>query len=339
MYSGVFSPYARNKTKMGIMWNDVFGLSDEAIMDKKMLNSFNLEQWKAYCRAIEVAHGVVTNGSEPVFVRPGERHKWEMEHPDGDEDDHMMTEKERRIKMASHRDPMFDYLSPEEKKEYIKKNKERKAKYGQTYHVSEEEVEAGGEIPWRLDDVPEQYRAEVSAGKIPEGFKEEFISNLPDQTKEQFAKELAANKIPNEVLSVLKVEGYDSYAEIVARTLNGEDREDDEFEGDWEDSQGQEADEDDQSPEGENSDQFPFSFYDLDAHRQKAFLKGEVPKGDAKDLLQAIPTKYRNKYGEEIKQNKMPKKLLLALLGSTEETFEKDITKIKKNLVKAKDEL
>ena len=331
LYSGVFSPYARNKTKMANIWKNTFGLKENDVMDKGTIESLSLEQWKVYCRAVEAAHGVVTNGTESVFVRPGERHQWEIDHPDEDDDNHM-TEKERQISAATSRDPMFDYLTPKEKEEYIKKRKEEKAKFGVAYNARDEELDVGGEIPWRLDDVPKQYRAEIAEGKIPEKFKEEFLGGLPDEVRRRFEKELNNNRIPKEVLSVITEQGLDSYARVISKQMQGDDGD---LEGDDEDGDdfGDEL-----TPHEE--DGFPFTFDDLDEERQKSMIEGIILKGDVDQFLEHLPEQYQTEeFFKEVRQGKLPKKMLIDLMGSTEENFEEDVAKIKRRFGKPKDEL
>lgn len=340
LYSGSFSPYARNKTKMAEFWKNVFKLEKKDLLDMEKVNQITLEQWKAYCRLIEAAHGVVTNGSEPVFVRPGQRHQWEIEHPDEDRDDDMMTDEEKRIKEATNRDPMFDYLSDKEKEEYIKKRKEEKAKLGLKYEAEEMDLDTAGEIPWRLDDVPEKYRNQIRKGKIPKEFKDQFMEGLPDSTREKFKDTLAKNRIPKQVLNVI-VDNRDSYMKKVVKQMKTDD-DDDDFTneiGDDEDEGDESPNQDDGADQGEGrdqeeSEQFGISFNDLDDERRKVMINGKLIKEDINEFYGAMPQEYKDKYGKEVKAGKIPKAIMIEMLSSTEANYEKDLKKEKQKLKK-----
>ena len=63
-------------------------------MTEEDIDNLSLDQWKVFVRAVEEPHGIVTNGSEPVFVKPGD-----PDHPFHDEveGESYLTEQEREV--------------------------------------------------------------------------------------------------------------------------------------------------------------------------------------------------------------------------------------------------
>lgn len=347
VYAGVFSPYGRNKTKIANIWTEVFKFKDDTLLDEALMDTLNLEQWKIFCRAVEAPHGVVTNGTEPVYVRPGERHKWETEHPD-DDDDAYMTEDERHRKSAANKDPMLAHLSEEEKADYLKKKKEEKAKFDVNYEPDDEELDDSdwrSELGWSLDDLPRKYQKSIIKGKIPKEFHEEFVSNLPDAVREKYGKILDKYEVPQEILRVLKPPGDEGYRVKATRELNKNDNEEDDGMGedDFEAGPDMDGDEtletDDEGPEAggdgdmeepdDEANHIPMELDDLDVVRQRRFLSGKISKGDIEDLLSMLPESFKQ-YEKDIKKGIVPDAVLMDLIRSDEENFAEDVAQWKK---------
>ena len=87
LFSLVYSAHEKNPTKIETVWRDVFKYDDDTIMDREKIDSLSLDQLKTYCRAIEAPHGVVTNGTETVFVRPGELQVEKQERAEREEEE------------------------------------------------------------------------------------------------------------------------------------------------------------------------------------------------------------------------------------------------------------
>jgi len=319
-FAGVFSPYGRNKTKIGEVWNNVFGFSDDHNLDKKSILKIPMEQLKIFCRTIEAPHGVVTNGTESVFVRPGERHQWEIDHPD-DDDDAYMTEFERKVKEEASRDPMFDFLSDEEKEEYIAKKKAEKAKYGIDYDLDEHFGKNNFDyyIPWRINDIPKKYQNIIANGKLPDDYKEEFISNLPENVKEKFAQYFEKGRVPKSLVRYLTDTGQESYKKVEKKNLDEGDEEEEENESD-----------EDREGEARNENEFPFSFDDLDRKRRKQFLHGKIARSDIKEFLKFLPESL-SQYEGAIKQGVVPDEVLMVLMKANEGNFEEKVHKYKES--------
>jgi len=319
-FAGVFSPYGRNKTKIGEVWNNVFGFSDDHNLDKKSILKIPMEQLKIFCRTIEAPHGVVTNGTESVFVRPGERHQWEIDHPD-DDDDAYMTEFERKVKEEASRDPMFDFLSDEEKEEYIAKKKAEKAKYGIDYDLDEHFGKNNFDyyISWRINDIPKKYQNIIANGKLPDDYKEEFISNLPENVKEKFAEYFEKGRVPKSLVRYLTDTGQESYKKVEKKNLDEGDEEEEENESD-----------EDREGEARNENEFPFSFDDLDRKRRKQFLHGKIARSDIKEFLKFLPESL-SQYEGAIKQGVVPDEVLMVLMKANEGNFEEKVHQYKES--------
>lgn len=228
-FSGAFSPYGRNKTKITHIWKEVFGLKETDYMDPEKVNNLSLDQLRKYCRVIEAPHGVVTDGTEPVFVRPGERHKWEREHPD--EDENNALEDEEEIQQIASRDNMLEHLSPEEMEEYIKEKMEEKKKFGLRYDIDEdflkpdtlsEEKKILMELSWRIEDIPKKYQKAIRNGKIPKQFRDEFVEALPESLQERYKDYFQDYRLPDDLVKALVIESGSEYKEKVLKELNEE---------------------------------------------------------------------------------------------------------------------
>ena len=106
------SPLGRNKESIKDLWLNVFKFERKQVATREDFEKLSLEQWKEYARRIEAAHGVVTDGQEKVFIRPGggERTRYEEEHKDLNLDgDEFMTEEEKRIHQFIDQNPDFAY--------------------------------------------------------------------------------------------------------------------------------------------------------------------------------------------------------------------------------------
>ena len=95
----------RNRTRTSQIWNNVFNFTDEHLMTEEDIDNLSLDQWKVFVRAVEEPHGIVTNGSEPVFVKPGD-----PDHPFHDEveGESYLTEQEKEVVNSS-----STFLSPQ----------------------------------------------------------------------------------------------------------------------------------------------------------------------------------------------------------------------------------
>lgn len=322
VFSGLFGAYGRNKTLITQIWSDVFKLRDSDYFDEKTIDKLSLEQWKIYCRAIESPHGVVTNGTEQVFVRPGERHKWENEHPLENDDDQFFTDDERIAKIHADRDPMFDYMSDEEKAEYIERKRREKEKFGIDYEPENQHLGLFSGIHWRISDVPQQYQDSLENGIIPEEYKNEFMNVIPEDVQEIYAHYFEQNRLPQELIEHL-TEGYrSSYYQRAKNYLK---------EGD-----------DDELEKAENTahlDSFDFEFHDIeDEDTKRDFLKGYVNKEDIKELLKYLPRKLKQ-YTGEIQKGVVPKEVLRALLRVDEAHFQETVERLRQELGMKKDEL
>lgn len=212
-YSGTFSPYGRNRTKIADIWKNVFGFDKNTILDREKIRNLSLDQLRKYCRAIEAPHGVVTDGSEPVFVRPGERHKWESKNSDIDEEESrgdFLEDDESHIHQIVNHDNMLQYLSPEEREEYLRERQAEKEKFGLNYdakYVNLEELSEEEriiyELSWRLEDVPKKFQKSIVKGKIPAAFKEEFMEALPDSIKERYGDSFQQNRVPKVMIKAM----------------------------------------------------------------------------------------------------------------------------------------
>ncbi len=66
---------ARNYTKAREAFDSLSG--DKDYIDMEMTNKFTREEVKRVVRLIESPHGIVTNGSQDILARPGERNKFD----------------------------------------------------------------------------------------------------------------------------------------------------------------------------------------------------------------------------------------------------------------------
>ena len=217
--AGRIGTLGRNTTRTSHVWNNVFGFADHHRMTIDDFNKITLDEWKCLIRAIEDPHGVVTNGYEPVFVRPGEPHRF---HGSDIDDDVFLTNKEKEERQKALHDPMIDHLKGEERKKYLKEKRMKKMKHlGKDMDGSE--VDAKGvegdedgedlddkswatELGWTFEEIPFEYRAEMRQGRIPHHFKETFLNSLSDVIREKFKDELEGNIVPEDLMRELGVE-------------------------------------------------------------------------------------------------------------------------------------
>lgn len=320
VFAGLFGPYARNRTLINHIWRNVFNYADDYMFDENSISSLSHEQWKMFCRAIEEPHGVVTNGSEPIFVRPGERHKWEQEHPNEVDDEQYFTEDEMEIKLQAERDPMFDYLSKEEKAEYIQKKKEDKARFGVQYEPDDRSVDGIASIHWRMMDVPAEYRKSLEKGVIPKLYKDELMSVLPNSVIETYADYFAENRLPQELIDHLNDIDRTSYMEQVRQYLH-------------------ENDDEEEKEEEAVSNNFPFEFQDIDdVELRKDLLDGKIPKKHQKQMLMYMPNRLKV-YKDDIKRGVVPRQVLMVLLRTDENSLEEKVKQLKSELHLLKVEL
>ena len=238
LFSGTFSPYGRNRTKMEIIWKEVFNLKETDIMDNDVINKLNLEQMRKFCRAIEAPHGVVTNGSEPVFVRPGERHQWEAKTDYEEDDSERFEEEENDLRVVTGYDNMLQHLSDEEREAYLQRRRAEKEKFGLNYEGDKIDFSKLSEIQrilfqlsWRLEDIPEEHHTSILKGRIPEKFRDEFIGALPDSILEKYEGHFKQNRIPKVFLKALMAGRKDAYLKKIKQQMAGDDEDDDEDEG------------------------------------------------------------------------------------------------------------
>ena len=240
LFSGTFSPYGRNRTKMALIWKDTFKLKESDFIDVDYINKLSLEQMKRFCRAIEAPHGVVTNGSESVFVKPGERHKWESKHDYEEDDSDRFEEEEDELRVVTGYDNMLQHLSAEEREEYLREKRAEKEKFGSKYDGDSIDFSKLSEsqrilfqLSWRLEDVPEQYQASILKGRIPAEFRDEFLGALPESILQEYKKYFKRDRVPKALLKALVAARKDAYLDKMKEKIKNEDQEDnDEFEGD-----------------------------------------------------------------------------------------------------------
>ena len=238
LFSLIYSAHEKEdrKSKIESVWRDVFKYDDDTIMDEEKINSLSLDQLKTYCRAIEAPHGVVTNGTETIFVRPGELQKHKqvdssVEQALSDNDD----EKERIAYMLSHYDNMVQHLSPEERVEYIRERQAEKEKFGANYVEASfdltkmpESQRILFELSWQLDDIPDEHKASILKGKIPPEFREIFLEALPDSLLERYGEYFSRGRIPKVMVKAIattaehNLRRRNELAEEVKKEMEGE---------------------------------------------------------------------------------------------------------------------
>ena len=256
LFAGTFSPYGRNHTKIASIWKDVFNLKETDFIDVDVINNLNLDQMKRFCRAIEAPHGVVTNGSEPVFVRPGERHKWEAKTDYEEDDSDRFEDEENEIRMVTNHDNMLEHLSDEEREAYLRDRRAAKEKFGQNYDGDRLDFSKLSEkqrilfqLSWRLEDIPEEHHSSILMGRIPADFREEFISALPDPILEKYnEKYFEKNRIPKVMVKALTAARKDSYMHKMKEELQKPDNDDDDEDNEDDDDD----DNDDDKKAGKN---------------------------------------------------------------------------------------
>ena len=234
LFTGTFSPYGRNRTKMAGVWKDVFKLEENGYLDAEKIKSLDLHQMKIFCRAVEAPHGVVTNGSEPVFVRPGERHKWEMATDYEEDTSDRYEEDEDEIRLLTHYDNMLQHLSEEERQAYIQKRREEKEKFGVQYDGDHMDMSRLSEparilmqLSWRIDDIPEVHHPHILRGRIPEDFREEFLSALPESLLEKYEKYFERDRIPKVMVKALIAGKRGDYSRRMRQELENEEENED----------------------------------------------------------------------------------------------------------------
>lgn len=250
LFAGSFSPYGRNRTKIATIWKDVFKLKETDMISVDVINSLSHDQLKRFCRAVEAPHGVVTNGSEPVFVRPGERHKWEAKTDYEEDDSDRLEEEEQDIQMVTSQDFMLHHLSDEEREAYLRDRRAAKEKFGQNYDGDKVDLSKFSEeqrilfqLSWRLDDIPEKHQMSILKGRIPADFREDFISALPDSILEKYnEKYFAKDLIPKVMVKALAAGRKDVYLKKIKEEFkNPDDGDDDDDENDGGEEEEEEA--------------------------------------------------------------------------------------------------
>jgi len=221
LFSLMFSSHEQDRTKIEAIWRDVFNFEDDTIADVAKIESLSLDQLKKYCRSIEAPHGVVTNGSETVFVRPGEllkeredrrsEHEEQYEGEEGSEEgQYDELEREGIVSRISHYDNMVQHLSPEERVEYLRERQAEKEKFGANYvdgsfDLSKipESQRILFELSWQLEDIPDEYQLSILKGKIPPDFKEVFLEALPDSLLERYGEYFSRGRIPKVMVKAI----------------------------------------------------------------------------------------------------------------------------------------